>query len=141
MDQVLSQSVAAPRYRTWLLGLFAVVALILAGVGIYGVIAYTTAQRTQELGVRMALGAQSKDVLTLVIGEGIKLALAGMLLGLGAALALTRLVRAMLFNVSANDPLTFAVGSLLLMVVALAACWIPAWRATKVDPMVALRYE
>jgi putative ABC transport system permease protein len=141
MGQVLRESVAAPRYRTWLLGLFAVVALILAGVGIYGVISYTTAHRTQEIGVRIALGAQSKDVLRLVVGQGIKLALAGALLGLGGALALTRLIRAFLFNVSANDPLTFAVVTILLMLVALAACWIPARRATKVDPMIALRYE
>jgi putative ABC transport system permease protein len=141
MEQVLSESAAAPRYRMGLLGLFAVVALILAGVGIYGVIAYTTAQRTQEIGVRIALGAQSKDVLNLVIGQGIKLAFAGMLLGLGGALALTRLIKNLLFNVSANDPLTYTLVAILLMIVALAACWIPARRATKVDPMIALRYE
>jgi putative ABC transport system permease protein len=141
MDQVLSESVATPRYRTWLLGLFAIVALALAGLGIYGVIAYTTAQRTREFGVRIAIGAQSRDVLKLVIGQGIKLAFAGAIIGLGAALALTRLLRALLFNVSATDPLTFATVALLLMVVALAACWIPARRATKMDPMVALRDE
>jgi putative ABC transport system permease protein len=141
MEQVLSESVSEPRYRTWLLGLFAVVALILAGVGIYGVVAYTTEQRRRELGVRMALGAQSKDVLNLVIGQGIRLALAGALLGLGGALALTRLVRNLLFGVSAADPLTFAIVAILLALVALAACWIPARRATKVDPMVALRVE
>jgi putative ABC transport system permease protein len=141
MDAVLAESVSAPRYRTLLLGLFAVVALLLSAVGIYGVIAYTTAQRTRELGVRMALGAQSKNVMTLVIGQGLKLALAGVLLGLGGAWALTRLVRTLLFDVSATDPLTFGAIALLITVVALIACSIPAWRATKVDPMVALRYE
>jgi putative ABC transport system permease protein len=141
MDAVLSESVAAPRYRTLLLSLFAVVALLLAAVGIYGVIAYTTTQRTRELGVRMALGAQSKDVLALVIWQGLKMTLAGVLLGLGGAWALTRLGRTLLFNVSATDPLTFGVIALLITFVAFMACWLPAWRATKVDPMVALRYE
>jgi putative ABC transport system permease protein len=117
------------------------VALILSGVGIYGVISYTVAQRTHELGVRMALGAQTAGVLKLVIGHGIKLALAGALLGLGGALALTRLVKTLLFGVSATDPLTFAAVATLLMLVAMLACWIPARRATRVDPLVALRHE
>jgi putative ABC transport system permease protein len=138
---VLSESVSEPRYRTGLLGLFALVALILAGVGIYGVIAYTTAQRSREIGVRVALGAQSKDVLKLIIGQGVRLSLAGLLLGLGGALSLTRVMKTLLFGISATDPLTFAVIALLLMVVALAACWLPARRATKVDPMIALRCE
>jgi putative ABC transport system permease protein len=126
---------------TGLLGLFALVALILAGVGIYGVIAYTTAQRLREIAVRMALGAQSKDVLKLIIGQGIRLSLAGLLLGLGGALSLTRMMKTLLFGISATDPLTFAVIALLLMVVALMACWLPARRATKVDPMIVLRSE
>jgi putative ABC transport system permease protein len=141
MDDVLSNSVAAERYRSLLLGLFAAAALLLAAVGIYGVIAYSAAQRTRELGVRMALGAQSKDVLKLVIGQGLKLALAGVLLGVAGALALTRLVNSLLFGVSATDPLTFAAIALLITFVAALACLIPAWRATKIDPMVALRYE
>jgi putative ABC transport system permease protein len=141
MEQVLSESVSEPRYRTGLLGLFALVALILAGVGIYGVIAYTTAQRLREIAVRMALGAQSKDVLKLIIGQGIRLSLAGLLLGLGGALSLTRVMKTLLFGISATDPLTFAVIALLLMAVALLACWIPARRATRVDPLVTLRCE
>jgi putative ABC transport system permease protein len=141
MEQVLSESVSEPRYRTGLLGLFALVALILAGVGIYGVIAYTTAQRSREIAVRLALGAQSKDVLKLIIGQGIRLSFAGLLLGLGGALSLTRVMKTLLFGISATDPLTFAVIALLLMAVALLACWIPARRATKVDPMIALRCD
>jgi putative ABC transport system permease protein len=105
------------------------------------VIAYTTALRSREIGVRLALGAQSKDVLKLIIGQGIRLALAGLLLGLGGALSLTRVMKTLLFGISATDPLMFAVIALLLMVVALAACWLPARRATKVDPMIALRSE
>jgi putative ABC transport system permease protein len=141
MDDVLTESVTAQRYRTLLLCLFAAVALLLAGVGIYGVISYGASQRTRELGVRMALGAQSKDVLLLVLGQGLKLALSGVLLGVAGALALTRLVKTFLFGVSATDPLTFAAIALLIMAVSLLACWIPGRRATKIDPMVALRYE
>ena len=141
MEQVMSESVAAPRYRTWLLGLFAAVALALSAIGIYGVISYTVAQRTNEIGIRMALGAQSKDVLKLIIRQGAGLALAGVALGLGGSLAMTRFVRTFLFNVSATDPQTFALIALLLLFVALLACWIPARRATKVDPLVALHYE
>jgi len=141
MEQLLSESVAQPRFRTVLLALFAGLALVLAGVGIYGVISYNVAQRTHELGIRMALGAQARDVLRLVLKQGMALALIGVGAGLGGALALTRLLKTLLFGVSATDPLTFAVIAFLLAAVAFLACWIPARRATKVDPMTVLRSE
>jgi putative ABC transport system permease protein len=139
--QLLAETLAARRFTLWLSGLFAALALVLAVIGIYGVIAYSVSQRTRELGIRLALGAQPGEVLKLVVGQGMRLALAGVGIGLAAAFALTRLMLSLLFGVSATDPLTFIMIALLLMAVALAACFVPARRATKVDPMVALRYE
>jgi predicted permease len=141
MDSVISDSVASQRFSMILLAVFAGLALTLAGVGIYGVISYVVGQRVHEIGIRMALGAQPQDILRLILSSGGKLAGLGVVVGLAAALVLTRFMAALLYGVGTTDPLTFVGVALLLSVVALTACYVPARRATRVDPMSALRYE
>jgi predicted permease len=141
MNQLMSNSIARTRFNTLLLQLFAAVALALAVVGLYGVMAYSVAQRTHEIGVRMALGAKGSDVLKMVVGQGMILVTIGIALGLAAAFAATRLMVTLLYGVSATDPVTFIGIALLLIAAAFIACYIPARRATKIDPMIALRYE
>jgi predicted permease len=143
MNEIIAQSLAAKRFAMMLLGAFAALALLLASIGLYGVIAYLVGQRTHEIGIRMALGAQRGDVLRWVLGQGAWMSFAGVAIGLGGAAGLTRLLArlSLLFGVSATDPLTFAAVAVVLIIVALAACWIPARRAMRVDPIVALRYE
>jgi len=141
MEDVLTKAVELPRFNMFLFGVFAGVALLLAAIGIYGLMAYMVVQRTHEIGIRIALGARKNDVLRLVMSHGIKLAAIGMVIGLAAALALTRLIKSWLVGVSATDPLTFAGIVVLLGAMALLACYLPARRATRVDPLVALRHE
>src|SRR5262249_30304460 len=129
------------RFQTLLFALFAAVALIIATAGVYGVLSYAVGQRTHEIGIRMALGAQASDVLRLVVGQGMRMTLIGALLGLAVALALTRVMQGLLFNVSPTDSATFASITLLLVIVALLASYIPARRATKLDPLMSLRHE
>ncbi|HEY4838489.1 MAG TPA: ABC transporter permease [Candidatus Acidoferrales bacterium] len=141
LDDSLASQVASQRFNMALLAGFAVLALLLSAIGIYGVMAYAVGQRTHEIGIRLALGAVPGNVLRMILFQGAKLAVLGVGLGLGAGIALTRLLSSMLFEVKPTDPLTFAAGALILFAAALAACWIPARRATKVSPLVALRYE
>jgi len=141
MEALLSTSLTAQRFNMLLLAVFAAIALALAAIGIYGVLSYTVSQRIHEIGIRIALGAQPRDIVGLVLRQGMSLALIGIIVGLAGAVALTRLMSSLLYGVSATDPITFALISLLLAIAAMLACWIPARRAMKIDPMIALRYE
>jgi putative ABC transport system permease protein len=141
MDHIVAEAVARQRFSMFLLGFFAVVALVLASVGIYGVMSYSVAQRTREIGIRMALGARRADVLQMTAKDGLKLVCAGMLLGVAAAFILTRVMATLLYGISATDPITFVGISVVLLAVAILASYIPALRATKVDPIVALRAQ
>jgi putative ABC transport system permease protein len=141
MDQLLARTLSEGKFRLLLFGLFGVLALVLAAIGIYGVMATSVSQRTHEIGLRMALGAQKRDVLRLIIRQGMTSVIVGIGAGLAFAFALTRLMSTLLFGVTPTDPATLALITILLGIVALLACYLPARRAVKVDPLVALRYE
>jgi putative ABC transport system permease protein len=141
MDEIVSNSTADRRFQALLLGAFAVLALVLAAVGIYGVMAYGVAQRTHELAIRIALGAQHIDVFRLIVGQGMRLAVAGVAIGLAGAFALTRFLRTLLFEIEPTDPITFGGVSILLALVALLACYVPARHASRVDPIAGLRHQ
>jgi putative ABC transport system permease protein len=141
LEDRLDHRIAPRRFNTWLLGLFAAVAFLLAAIGLYGVLAYSVSQRTQEIGIRLALGAQASDVLKLVVKQGMLLTFGGMVIGLSASLVMTPLIKSLLFGVSATDPVIFIVILIMLTTVALLACWIPARRAARADLMDALRQE
>ena len=141
MEEYISRSVSTPRFNTTLLSIFAAVALVLTVVGLYGVMSYAVAQRTNEIGIRLALGAQTRDVLSLIIGQGLRLVLVGLAIGLLGAFALMRVISGLLFGVTAKDPMTFIIVSVVLAIIALLACYVPARRATRVDPLEALRYQ
>jgi len=141
MDELLSDSVSPHRFSAVLTGIFAALALLLAAIGIYGVMSYSVSQRTQEIGIRMALGAQPGSVRSMILGHTLKLTLLGVGIGLAGAFALVRFLASLLFGVSTYDPLTFVSVPLLLAAVAMAASYVPARRAVRVDPLVALRYE
>ena len=141
MEDAVALSIAQPKFRTMLQGMFAGLSLLLASIGIYGVTAYAVMQRTREIGVRMALGARPGDVLWLVLRRAMLLGLSGVALGLAGAFVVSRILKSLLFEVDVHDPLTFASVALLLFAVTLAACWIPARRAMRVDPLTALKHE
>jgi putative ABC transport system permease protein len=141
MEEYIAATTATPRFNTTLLAIFAAVALVLTIVGLYGVMSYSVAQRTNEIGIRMALGAQTRDVLKLIVSQGFKLVILGLVLGLGGAFLAMKVISSLLFGVTTKDPYTFIAVALVLLVIALVACYIPARRAARVDPLVALRYE